>query len=269
MQAAVLARGLATRMRRSEPGAALAADQAAAAEAGLKTMMPVGSARPFLDYVLGTLADAGCRRVGLVIGPEHADVRRRYEVDEPPHRLSVDFVEQPEAIGTANAVVCCEAWAGGAPFLVLNADNLYPADVLRRLAALDGPGLPVFVRDELVRSSNIPADRVASFALVDVDRGGRLRRIVEKPGPEAVAAAGPRALVSMNCWRFDAEIFAPCRDVPRSARGEFELPQAVGLAIDRGIEFQAIPAHGPVLDLSQRSDVAEVSRRLEGVDPRP
>ena len=28
-------------------------------------------------------------------------------------------------------------------------------------------------------------------------------------------------LVSMNCWRFDARIFEACRDVPRSARGEY------------------------------------------------
>jgi glucose-1-phosphate thymidylyltransferase len=269
MNAAVLARGLATRMRQAEPGATLAADQAAAAEAGLKTMMPVGSARPFLDYVIGSLADAGCRRVGLVIGPEHRDVRRRYEIEARPRRVAIDFLEQPRAIGTANAVLCCEAWAAGAPFLVVNADNLYPVGVLRRLASLDGPGLPVFSRDELVRSSNIPPDRVASFALVDVDETGRLRRIVEKPGADAVAAAGQAALVSMNCWRFDARIFAACRDVPRSARGEFELPQAVALAIERGVVFEAFLARGPVLDLSRRSDVAAVSRRLAGVDPQP
>lgn len=256
-------------MRQAEPGAKLAADQAAAAEAGLKTMMPVGSARPFLDYVLGSLADAGCRQVGLVLGPEHDDVRRRYRMYAPPRRLAIDFLEQPEAAGTADAVLRCEAWAGDQPFLVINADNLYPVDVLRRLASLEHPGLPVFARDELVRSSNIPAERVAAFALVDVDAAGWLRRIVEKPGLDAVAAAGADALVSMNCWRFDRQIFQPCRDVPRSLRGEFELPQAVGLAVDRGVRFQTIAAGGPVLDLSRRSDVAEVSRRLAGVDPQP
>ena len=73
----------------------------------------------------------------------------------------------------------------------------------------------------------------------------------------------------MNCWRFDARIFDACRDVPRSARGEFELPEAVALATRRGARFKAIPARGPVLDLSRRADTADVERRLAGLAPRP
>jgi glucose-1-phosphate thymidylyltransferase len=72
----------------------------------------------------------------------------------------------------------------------------------------------------------------------------------------------------MNCWRFDREIFAACREVPRSVRGEFELPEAVGLAVSRGVPFAAFPASGAVLDLSHRADIAGVERRLAGVEPR-
>jgi dTDP-glucose pyrophosphorylase len=73
----------------------------------------------------------------------------------------------------------------------------------------------------------------------------------------------------MNCWRFDNRIFEACRDVPRSARGEFELPQAVMLAVERGVRFRAVPANAAVLDLSRRGDAAELSRRLAGVVPEP
>jgi glucose-1-phosphate thymidylyltransferase len=73
----------------------------------------------------------------------------------------------------------------------------------------------------------------------------------------------------MNCWRFDARIFAACRDVPKSIRGEFELPEAVGLALQRGVRFRALPASGPVLDLSSRADAEDLSRRLAGVIPHP
>ena len=73
----------------------------------------------------------------------------------------------------------------------------------------------------------------------------------------------------MNLWRFDSRIFAACERVPRSVRGEYELPEAVGVAIRDGVRFKAIPARGPVLDLSRRHDTAEVARRLSGVMPRP
>ena len=112
---------------------------------------------------------------------------------------------------------------------------------------------------------------MAAFAVVDVDAEGYLTRIVEKPA-SGIPPADPRhgeTLVSMNCWRFDARIFDVCRDVPRSVRGEFELPEAVGLALRRGIRFKALRARGPVLDLSRRVDVASVARHLAGSVPNP
>jgi glucose-1-phosphate thymidylyltransferase len=203
-----------------------------------------------------------------VIGPEHDALRAHYEGDPARRRLCVSFVIQPEALGTADAVRVAEPFVAGRAFLSLNADNLYPAACLRALIELDGPGLPGFERDELVRSSGIPTARIGSFALLDVARDGTLSNIVEKPGEAAMAAAGSRALVSMNVWRFDDRIFDACRDVPRSVRGEFELPEAVRLAIRRGVRFTVVPATGPVLDLSRREDVPAVAAKLAGREVR-
>jgi dTDP-glucose pyrophosphorylase len=254
-------------MRADDPGIQLTAAQQRAAEAGLKALMPIDG-RPFLDYVLGSLADAGLQRIGIVVGPGDADpVRQHYA--SVATRMSLDFVVQPEARGTADAVLAAERWAEGAPFLALNADNLYPVPVLRDLVALDEPGLPVFDRDDLIASSNIPAERVQTFALLEVDDRGILTRIVEKPSDADMPAPGEAMLVSMNCWRFDSRIFPACRDVGPSPRGELELPLAVMLAVQRGVSFRAVPARGPVLDLSRRADTAEVARRLRGVHLAP
>ena len=78
-------------------------------------------------------------------------------------------------------MLAAEKVVGDAPFLVMNADNLYPVTVLRDLSTLDGPGLAAFTRDDLLAAGNIPAARVADFALLDVDEDGWLRRIIEKP----------------------------------------------------------------------------------------
>jgi glucose-1-phosphate thymidylyltransferase len=272
MRAVVLARGLGTRMRETDPGAHLTPEQQSAAAAGLKALIPLNG-RPFLDYVLSALADAGVTDVAVVVAPDHEAVRRHYSAEAQPSRIRLSFAVQPEPLGTADAVLAVERWTNGAPFLTTNADNLYPTAALQALVGLDEPGLPVFARNELVRSGNIHADRVRAFALVDVDAQGYLSGIVEKPSDGLVANAGTHGerdpLVSMNCWRFDARIFQACRDVPRSPRGEFELPEAVGLAIRRGMTFRALRMGGSVLDLSRRADAVEVARRLEGVVPRP
>ncbi|HEX6164288.1 MAG TPA: sugar phosphate nucleotidyltransferase [Vicinamibacterales bacterium] len=277
MKAVLLARGLGSRMKQegpsTTPGAAevrLTPEQAAAAAAGAKGMMPIGAGtRPFLDYVLSALADAGCTSVCFVVAPDHAPMRDYYEGTGKPSRLRIDYAVQPIADGTARAVQSAQAYAGRDPFLVLNSDNLYPAPVLRSLIELDGPGLPAYQIDSLVEESGFPRDRVVGFAAIEIDDRGRLTRIVEKPGREYYDAAGSRALISMNVWRFDERIFDACRDVPLSARGEYELPEAVGLAVSRGVTFQTFRASGAVLDLSRRSDVSLVNARLAGVEPRP
>jgi glucose-1-phosphate thymidylyltransferase len=269
MKAVVLARGAGRRMRVADASVALTPAQAAAALAGLKSVMPVGpDERPFLDYVLSALADAACHEVCIVVGPDHDEVRRCLTGGRAPTRLAVTFAVQEVADGTAHAVLAAEPFAGGEPFLVLNADNLYPLTALRAMAALDGPGLAAFERDRLVADSGFAEERVSAFALLEVDGAGRLSRIVEKPGRTTMEAAGARALVSMNLWRFDRDIFGPCRDLPRSARGEFELPEAVELALERGMPFRVVRAQGPVLDLSHQSDISVVSRLLVGHEVR-
>jgi glucose-1-phosphate thymidylyltransferase len=274
--ALVLARGLGRRMRERMATAGenhpLTSAQEAAAGAGQKGLMPMSQGarpgRPFLDYVLSALADAGFRSVGLVVAPEHDALLAHYSGSCAPSRLAIAFVVEPRAIGTADAVRSAQAFIRARTFVVVNSDNLYPVEVLRAMRALEGPGLPVFERDELVRSSGIPPERVAGFALLSIAPDGTLAGIVEKPGADAIAAAGPHALLSMNCWKFDERIFDACRDVARSARGEFELPEAVGLAIKRGVRFRTVPARGPVLDLSRREDVARVSARLADLEVR-
>lgn len=265
-RAVVLARGLGTRMRSETPGTALDPEQAAAADAGLKAFMPIG--RPFVDYVLSALADAGITRVAIVVAPEHHFVRRHYEEEVTLTRLRVDCVVQVEPRGTADAVLAAEAWTGNDPFLVVNGDNCYPVSALRALAALSLPGLVAFSRDGLLAGGQIEPARIRKFALLDLD-GNRLRRIVEKPDDVDAQRFARSAWVSMNCWRFDARVFEACRRAPLSPRGEYELPLTVQQAIDDGrFPVEAVFSDEGVLDLSGRADVAGVAERLKHITPQ-
>ncbi len=266
-KAVVLARGLGKRMRQSDDTARLDPTQEVAASTGLKAMIDFG--RPFLDYVLSSLADAGLEQVCLVIGPEHGAVRDYYTRTAPPRRLRLSFAVQVEPRGTADAVLAAEEFADGEDFLAINSDNLYPVSALADLAGLSEPGVALFEREALVAGSNIPAERIASFALCSVSMDGYLEAILEKPDADAVAAFGPQALVSMNCWRFSPGIFPACRRVPLSERKELELPMAVRGAMAAGERFRVVRCRAGVLDLSRRADVAAVAERLRGVSADP
>jgi UDP-N-acetylglucosamine diphosphorylase / glucose-1-phosphate thymidylyltransferase / UDP-N-acetylgalactosamine diphosphorylase / glucosamine-1-phosphate N-acetyltransferase / galactosamine-1-phosphate N-acetyltransferase len=269
-QAVILARGLGTRMRRDAGSSAqLSAAQQQAAASGAKGMMPLGS-RPFLDYVLSALADAGITDATLVIGPEHVAVREYYSSIAAPKRVAVHFAVQAEPKGTADAVHSARGVVRDAPFLTLNSDNYYPVAAYRELSAIGGAGLVAFEADALVRDGGIEAERVLKYALLDIDDDGFLREIREKPAADDPLARRAERWVSMNLWSFTPAIFEACARIHPSTRGELEIQDAVMLAIrELGERFRVLPMRAGVLDLSSRADVAFVASRLEHVSPDP
>ena len=263
-KAVILARGLGTRMRKNDDSARLTDAEQAVADTGVKALIPID--RPFLDYVISGIADAGYRQVCLVIGPEH-DVIRDYYGSLDCERVTIEFAVQVEPLGTADAVAAAEDFAGNDPVLVINSDNYYPVEALARLRECRGSALAAFDRDALIAESNIPADRITKFAVVELGDDGTMRRIIEKPSPEAIAALPEPVGMSMNCWRFTPSIFEACRNITPSPRGELEITDAVQYVIDRLDEsFEVLHVAGAVLDMSSRSDIAAVREALTGTE---
>lgn len=250
-------------MRRQDDSVPLETSQSAAADAGVKAMIPFG--RPFLDYVLGALADEEFTEACLVIGAEHNAIRDYYGHRHPHSRIQVHFAVQPEPRGTADAVVAAEQFLNRDEFAVINSDNYYPREALRMLRALGQPGTVLFEEEHLVRESNIPPDRLRAFAYGMVDEDGFLKELVEKPDEATLAKLEHPGLISMNIWRFSPEILEACKNVALSPRGEYELSLAVQDAINAGVRFKVQRCSAGVLDLSQRADIPAVIERLKGV----
>ena len=105
--------------------------------------------------------------------------------------------------------------------------------------------------------------------MLDISADGHLTNIIEKPDASTYSEYGEDPYISMNCWRFGPPIFDACRRIVPSARGELELPEAVRYLVtvmrERLLTF---PIEVPVLDLSQRGDIAEVEKRLADIEPK-
>jgi dTDP-glucose pyrophosphorylase len=267
-KAVIMARGLGTRMRKADNSVALSQGQMDVAGTGIKAMIPIG--RPFLDYVLSGLADAGFSEVCLVIGPEHQAIRDYYTVQAPPQRVRIDFAIQEQPLGTADAVLSAREFTGNDRFLTINSDNYYPVETLRSLRELEGSGVALFDRESLISLSNMPEDRVLKFSVAKVSGEKRLEHIYEKPFEETIRELGFPIYVSMNCWLFCPVIYRACLSIHPSPRGELELTDAVQYAIDSLQEqFRVLAFKAPVLDMSSRSDIAIVAEKLQGVHPNP
>ncbi len=270
----ILARGLGKRMQKQTGGVQLDAATADLAAKGAKGMISIGSGlptsgrqagRPFLDYSLQALMDAGIRDFCLVVAPGASVLRSYYEaVGENLTNGRISFAVQDEPLGTADAVSSGRQWADGNPFVVLNCDNFYTPATIRALIAAPAPATIAFEREALIANSNIPAERIHRFAVIDIDRSGHLRRIVEKPdNPDEYAHDG-KLYISMNCFLFTTGIFDACDAIgPDPVRKEYELPTAVQYTIEQmRLTYRAVKCAEGVLDLTGRDDIESVRRLL-------
>jgi glucose-1-phosphate thymidylyltransferase len=267
-KAVILAAGRGTRMRGGPFPPALSPAQREAATRGLKAMIPLGKepGHPFLAYILSGLADAGFRSVCLVISPGQTEVVD-FLSSARPRRVKLESVVQERPLGTAHAVLATEAFAESDSVVMVNGDNLYPSAGLAALRGLPRAGLLGFRKSSLIREG-IPAEKIRVFALIDSDRTGALTRIAEKPEPAEAAAFGDDPLVSMNAWLLPPTIFAACRAIGPSARGELELQDAVRYSMQQGERFVVAESEEPVLDLSSPLDIPGVDARLRGIEVR-
>ena len=265
MLSVILAAGRGTRLQ-SPSNTSLSREQELAAASGLKAAFPLHE-RPFLDYLLSSLADAGFSEASIIVRPDDSVLRDRYSKLRPS-RLDIHFVVQQEPHGTALALLTAEPTIGARSFVVLNADNYYPVAGLAKLRRAGEPATLAFSRAGLLANGQLEPERLARYAVLERDAGGYVTDVIEKPDDLDLVARDDAA-ISMNVWRFDERIFDACRGLSPSPRGELELPNAVRRGIrEMGLRIRAIPIDAPVLDLSHRADVPFVSEQLARVEVR-
>ena len=264
-RAMILAGGLGTRMQKQVEGLTLDESTTKIADQGAKGLIPIG--RPFLDHTLQALLNAGCRDFCLIVPAGASAIRKYYEaVSEQLADAALDFAVQGEPLGTAHAMACGRDWAGDRPFMVFNSDNFYMPRTVGDLMAAPAPATVAFERESLIAGSNIPAERIRRFAVMDIDASGHVKRIVEKPDDPDAYAVGGKLYLSMNCFLLTPEIFTACDSIdPHPQRNEYELPTAVQYSIEKlGLTYTAVPSAEGVLDLTARTDIASVRKLLSG-----
>ncbi len=225
-----------------------------------KQLVPVAN-RPILFYVLDSIAAAGIRDVGIVVGDTHMDIRSA--VGDGRHwGFRVTYIQQEAPLGLAHAVKISEPYLGREPFVTVLGDNL-----LR-------DGIAPFVEEyQRIRpNTQILLAKVKDpqrFGVAEL-KGGRVVSLVEKP----TVPKSDYALVGV--YLFDHTIFEAVRHISPSWRGELEITDAIQYQIDRGYAVLPHIVTGWWKDTGRLEDILEVNRlildtletRIEGhLDP--
>ena len=194
-----------------------------------KPALPIDG-RPVVVTVLHDLVDAGVGRVTVVVGHLREQVEQL--LDGFPHDLR--YVEQPEALGSADAV----RRAGlEAPYLVVGADTRFqPGDVGRFLAAASEYDGAVAVRRRPPPGPGRSAVRIED---------GLVTRVLDDDPANQLAGA--------PLWFVGQPVHLELPDLPGPP---FEIALAVQRAIDDGARVAGVEI-GPTRDLTRPVDLVE------------
>jgi glucose-1-phosphate thymidylyltransferase len=179
-----------------------------------KQLLPVYD-KPMVYYPLSVLMLAGIREVLLISTPEDLPLYRRLLGDGSQWGLVVEYAEQAEPRGLAEAFVIGRRFVGDAPSSLVLGDNIFYGtglqDTLRRAAAVE-QGAVVFaysVRDP------------ERYGIVELEPGpGPGRRVLsleEKPAKPRSSLAVP------GMYFYDGTACARAAALAPSPRGELEI----------------------------------------------
>ncbi|MCO5297024.1 MAG: sugar phosphate nucleotidyltransferase [Fimbriimonadaceae bacterium] len=183
-----------------------------------KPLLPLAN-RPTLEYAFDRLKEIGVTEICIVVGETEPQMREALG-DGSAYGVSLSYVRQTEPKGLAHAAGFCERFVGGDSFVLYLGDAMY------------SEGFQAFAKrftESGCANLNIvkPVEDPSRFGVANVD-GERIVKLVEKPSqPESnLAMAG--------MYFFGPQIWSVLPTLQPSARGEYEITDAIQTLVDRG-----------------------------------
>lgn len=200
-----------------------------------KPILPIDG-RPVVATLLHELRHAACARVHMVVGHLAEEVQALLG-DGAGFGLELVYVEQPQADGSADAVIRALAAGAQTPALVAAADTVFTSGDIGRFveAAADADGAIAFRHDPPPAEGHRAALRI---------RDGRVERMIDDDATNPRSAA-PLWWLGERMQQFlDYSLPGP----------PYGLAQAIQQGIDAGLEVRGIEI-GKTRDLTRPVDL--------------
>src|SRR5690349_5998007 len=212
-----------------------------------KQLVPVAN-KPVLFYGLESIAAAGIREVGIIVG-ETAEEIEEAVGDGSAFGLEVTYIPQEAPLGLAHAVLIARDFLGDDDFVMYLGDNFIVGGIRDLVEQF---------RHEAA-DAQILLTRVAdptSFGVAELDAGGKVIGLEEKP-------AYPKSdLALVGVYLFRPAVHEAVRSIAPSRRGELEITHAIQWLIDAGLDVRSTLIHGYWKDTGNVTDMLEVNRTV-------
>ncbi|MDQ2985206.1 MAG: sugar phosphate nucleotidyltransferase [Armatimonadota bacterium] len=211
-----------------------------------KPLLPLAG-RPTLHYVFDRLKEIDATDVCLVVGENENEMHFALG-DGDDVGVSLSYVVQHEPKGLAHALRCAEEFVGRQDFVMYLGDGIYGSSLKPFADRFHETGCNNL---NLVKAVEDPS----RFGVANTD-GERIVKLVEKPKqPES-------NLAMQGVYFFDGVIWDVLPDLQPSARGEFEITDAIQMLIDRGGDVRAGVYEGAWFDTGTLDSFLETSAYL-------
>lgn len=211
-----------------------------------KPLLPLAG-KPTLHYVFDRLREIDVNEVCLVVG-ENRDQMERALGDGSDLGLRISYKVQAEPKGLAHAMQCAQGFVGADDFVMYLGDGIYGSSLLPFADRFRESGCNNL---NLVKEVEDPS----RFGVANTD-GERIVKLVEKPKqPES-------NLAMQGVYFFDSAIWSVLPNLQPSARGEFEITDAIQLLIDSGGDVRAGVYAGAWFDTGTLDSFLETSAYL-------
>ena len=213
-----------------------------------KPLLPIAN-RPTMFYALDRLKEMGITDICLVVGENEGQMRAALG-DGSSQGVTLTYVRQEEPKGLAHAVGFAQEFVAGDSFCLYLGDAMYSQPLTAFAARFHETGCSNLNLVKWVSDPN-------RFGVATLD-GERIVRLVEKPtDPESnYAMAG--------LYFFGPQLWSVLPDLQPSARGEYEITDAIQMMIDRGDSVLAGIYEGEWFDTGTLDSFLETTSHLIG-----
>jgi glucose-1-phosphate thymidylyltransferase len=221
-----------------------------------KQLLPIYD-KPMIYYPLSIPMLAGIRDILIISTPHDLPMYRDLLGDGSRIGINIEYAEQPEPKGLAEAFIIGENFIGNDSVCLVLGDNIFYGqfftDILKKALA-NTEGATIF---------GYPVKNPKEFGVMEFDETGKVLSIEEKPAKPKSNYAVP------GLYFYDNDVVRIAKNIKPSARGELEITAVNNAYLEKGMLNSVLMGRGMAwLDTGSPENLLKAAEFVETTQSR-